>query len=287
MKAQRRHDLQTNTLAKVITKAPSWWQQSGGKLLLGAVVVLAIVLLVRYRITSARLAEARAADDLLIARQRMDELLGTALQPLSPTQVATQRRALFSEAAGKLDDVTRDNTDPDILAEAILAKGDLNWTMATLPALPGASTSPTLQVTKDPKQLLDEAASAYRSILNTYNKNQAAVVAAHFGLAAIAENQGKWDLAEQEYKAIAALPNLPQAYLDQAKQRLDKLPSLRQPILLAMPTTAPAVAASTTQVAISSTAPATRPAPTPPLPPPPTPLGSSTTTTRAATAPAR
>jgi hypothetical protein len=313
MKAQRRHDLQTNTLAKVITKAPNWWQDSGGKLLLGVVIALAAFLLVRYRITSSRAAASKAADDVMLARQQIEEIQNTAIIPAPPAQLATQRRARFSEAAGKLDDVIRDGGDPDLMAEANLAKGDLNWIMATLPPVPGATTNPSLQVVKDPNQLLDAAADAYRAILSNYSNNRAAVVAAHFGLAAIAENQRKWDIAEGEYKAILAIPNLAKSYADQAQRRLDELALLKQSPIIAQPATLPALpptvaapttgpgfgalgpnlvrpttAAATTRpapvAALPMTVPSSRPAPAPPapLPPAPKPLATSTaTTTRA------
>ena len=54
MKAERRHELAENELAKVIKGAPTFWQQSGGKFLLGLIVVLLIVILIQYRIRTNR-----------------------------------------------------------------------------------------------------------------------------------------------------------------------------------------------------------------------------------------
>ena len=61
MKAQRRHELQRSDLAKVIKQAPGFWQQSGGRWLLGAIAVLVVVILIRYRISSTRQTAAQAA----------------------------------------------------------------------------------------------------------------------------------------------------------------------------------------------------------------------------------
>ena len=46
MKAQRRHELQENELAKVIKCAPNFWQESGGKFLAACVAIVIIAVLV-------------------------------------------------------------------------------------------------------------------------------------------------------------------------------------------------------------------------------------------------
>ena len=49
---------------------------------------------------------------------------------------------------------------------------------------------------------LQQAETAYQSVLDRFADQSQAVTAAHFGLAAIAENRGKWDAAKQHYDAI-------------------------------------------------------------------------------------
>ena len=239
MKTKRRHELRENTLARVITKTPSFWQDSGGKFLIGAIVLLAIVLLVRYRISSGRVATAQAGDNLAMARNLIDDLEASGQYAVPPAQLAAHRKQAFGEAANFIEEAGRLSDDPGVGAESLVAKGDLNWTMANLASLPGAATQPSLQVTRDPADLINAAADAYKQVLEKYADNKQAVIAARFGLAAIAENRGDWDAAKTQYQQIIATPGITQAYLEQARERLAKLPTLAQPVLLAAPTTAP------------------------------------------------
>src|SRR3954468_18422028 len=100
MKSQQGHQLQNNTLAKVITKAPNWWQESGGKMLAAALAVLLVVLLVRYRITSNREAQARAADNLATARSMIDQihLLSMQMGGGASQDTAVRRKTAMNEA---------------------------------------------------------------------------------------------------------------------------------------------------------------------------------------------
>ena len=265
MKAQRRHELQQSDLAKVIKQAPSFWQQSGGRWLLAAVAVLVIVILIRYRVGSARQASAAAADSLSISRMLIDQLrspqmlMMTQLAP--PNEVAVRRRQIFSEATNEIGKVTQTTDDRTLNAEAQVARGDLCWTLSTLPPIPGAATQPSL-VVRDPKELITNASEAYRSVLETYSDIKPAVTAARFGLAAIAENQGNWDAAKQQYEAIkAAAPDAgPNHQL--AEQRLNILPKLRETVILAKPATEPAALPPTTASAISPFIAAPKPATT-------------------------
>jgi hypothetical protein len=283
MKSERRHELQQNQLAKVIVGAPTWWQQYGGRALLAAIGILAVVLLVRYRISSTRANQARATESLASARESIIQLQNSGTYNMPVPQQASQRTLLYNDTSAILDETSRLPVSNSLLAENWIAQGDLNWTLANLPELPGAATQPALQLPRDPQQLLKNAKEAYQTVLDKYPDQQRAVIAARFGLAAIAENMAEWDTAQNQYNAIAQIPNIAQAYLTQAKFRLDRLPEIRQtpilaepatmpiaalpttlPVGIAAPTTAataPAVALGTTKPA--ATAPATPPAPRP------------------------
>ena len=153
MKAQRRHDLQQNDLSKVITKAPTFWQQSGGKFLAVLVAVLVIVILIRYRISTNRQGQVQARDSLAQARTAINELQGTVQASFSPgaaNEAAVQRRSAFNEGNAALSQAMTLSDDRKLQAEALIARGDLNWTAATLPELPGAATQPSLQL-RDPR----------------------------------------------------------------------------------------------------------------------------------------
>jgi hypothetical protein len=245
MKAERRHQLQDNTLAKVITKAPNWWQESGAKFLAIAVAVLVIVFLIRYRISSNREAEAGAVQNLATARTIIDEVQQQAMSsPLAPAQQqATQRRQLYNDANEAIGRALTLSDDKKIAAEALLAKADLAWELATLPAIPGAATQPTLQV-RDPKELISNANEAYQTILNNYADQIYAAIAARFGLAALAENKRDFDAAKSQYEKLALETKDFPAYQQLAAERLKKLDELRHPVILATPATMPAIAAS-------------------------------------------
>jgi hypothetical protein len=297
MKAERRHELQQNTLAKVIIGAPSWWQQWGGRSLLIAVAVLAVSLLINYRITSTRANTARAAEAVSAARDNIIQLQNSSQYNMPPAAIASQRNRLFNDTSAILEETARLPVSKSLLAENYLAQGDLNWTLANLSELPGAATQPSLQLPRDPQQLLKGAREAYQTVLDKYPDQQQAVIAARFGLAAIAENMGEWDAAQTQYNTVAQIPNVPQAYLTLAKFRLDRLPEIRQMPRIAepasmptaampaplptgiaapAPTTAPTIAMSTTKPA--ATTPVMPPAPSKPPTSAPKPIPTSAAT---------
>jgi hypothetical protein len=253
MKAERRHQLQNNTLAKVITGAPNWWQDAGGKMLAAAVVLLLIVLLVRYRISSNHAAQAKAADNLATARSLIEQIHQLSLYQSAPVQeIAVRRKTYMNDANNAIAEAMRLSDDRKVQAEALVAKGDLNWTLASQPVLPGAATQPSLQLGKDPKELKNLAAESYEAVLNNYGDLKYASVAARFGLAAIAEDRAEWDGARAQYEKIKAEALDGGAFAAQASARLRLLDLIRQPVILAPPTTAPAVAPAATAAPATS-----------------------------------
>src|SRR5438034_5910423 len=164
MKAERRPHLKDNTLAKVITKAPNWWQDSGGKMLAGALALLLIVLLIRYRISSNRESAAKAADNLATARSLIEQIQQLSLFQMAPPQeIAVRRKTFMNDASNAISEAMQLSEDRKVQAEALIAKGDLNWTLATQPQLAGASTQPSLQIGRDPKELMNLAAEAHQT----------------------------------------------------------------------------------------------------------------------------
>ena len=245
MKAERRHELAENELAKVIKGAPTFWQQSGGKFLLGLIVVLLIIVLIQYQRRTAREGMAEAKSQLALARDLTDQLqLDTAQMTwlfAPPQETIGRRKAALSEATNALDSALSLSDDRRIEAEAMLARGDLHWTAARLPEVPGAATQPALQM-KSRKEYLSSAAEAYQAVVNGYTDVTHADMAARFGLAAIHEERGEWDAAEKMYKSIVADSGNITAYNGLAEGRLNILPTLRQPVIFGKPTTEPALA---------------------------------------------
>lgn len=311
MKAQRRHELQENELAKVIKRAPSFWQQSGGKILALLIAVLVIALLIQFRRSSNREAHAQAIEGLSNARALIDELKASALmigmEPAEPAGL--RRKQYFNDATNIIGEVTRLTDDRQLTAEALLARGDLNWAAATLPELPGSATQPALQFNR--KESLDSAAEAYRTVVDNYGDIKQAAVAARLSLGAIAEERGQWDEAKAIYEKVAAEAKDQPAYAELARARLQILEQLRNPVILATPSTLPAIpplvaapttatmpmgaattapaappAAPTTASAGAATQPAVAQPPPPPAPPAPTaaPAAAPATTAPAAAA---
>jgi hypothetical protein len=265
MKAERRHELAENELAKVIKRAPTFWQQSGGKFLLGLIVVLLIIVLIQYRMRSNREGIAQASEQLALARGYVDQLQNDAAQMswmfAPPQEVTLRRKQALSEGNAAIDNALRLSDERRIEAEAMLARGDLNWTAASLPSVPGAATQPSLQM-KPPKEYLATAAEAYQTVANSYSDITHADLAARFGLAAIHEQRGEWDQAKQIYEKIAADASKLGAYKQLADARAKAVDVLREPVIMGKPATEPAMPdmsqfSSTTQIPPTIAAPTT------------------------------
>jgi hypothetical protein len=234
MKAERRHELQTNTLAQALAGAPAWWQKYGGRVLFLLIAAVLAVILIRFRVSSGRAAEQAAQQNLAVARTLIDELDNFNQLRGQPDQMTIIRE----DASRALESATGGSDTPATQAEVLVARGDLYWTLASIPK-PPASTQPSAtqpaQPERSPEQLIDEAARAYQAVLDQFGNEKHAAVAARMGLAAIAENRGNWDVAREHYEAVARDETLAQAYRGHATRRLEQLPQLQKPILIVAP----------------------------------------------------
>jgi hypothetical protein len=256
MKAERRHELQTNTLAKAMTRAPEAWQKYGGRVLfLLAAAILAFVL-VRYRIQTSRAAEESAQQNLSVARTLIQELSNFDTLRAQPQQLTILRE----DAARSLDASAEGSDDPRTLAEILIARGDLYWTLASIPQAPATqpTTAPAASQ-RSPEQLLDDAAKSYQAVLDQYADQTPSAVAARFGLAAIAENREQWDVARQHYEAVQNASAAAEVYREQSKRRIELLPELQKPILIVEPTPATQPATQAVAATQPTTAPTTSP----------------------------
>ncbi len=139
------------------------------------------------------------------------------------------REDFYAEGLQQADQVLQKAPDSQtaMKAQALLLKGDFNFDMANLPDLPGAATQPALRPAESADSLLSNAADAYTQILQNYGSDASAVTAAHFGLAAVAENRGDWNDAKAQYQAV--LDSGTEApYKALASRRLLLLPQLQQ-----------------------------------------------------------
>jgi hypothetical protein len=257
MKAERRHDLETNDLAKKIIQAPDYFKLYGTRIALGVVALAVVLMLVNYRIRTNRenLAEAqRGVSDARSAVQRLASLNTGAAGHAQ--EVANQRQSLITGASQAIEMVNEKSDDPKLLAQAATIKGDLYWTVANLPELPGAATQPALAVSVKADDALASAEAAYKRVVDGYGDQVMAVATARLGLAAIAENRGQWDEARKQYQAVAADARMPKSFKEEAGTRERLLGQLQKGVYLVQPAgqqeqaaTAPAAGAATVPAA--------------------------------------
>jgi hypothetical protein len=242
MKAQRRHELKQNSLIRSLKQLPNAGQQYGSRIALGIILVAVVILVIRSRMNA-------AADRLNLAQQSLNQAGGDLFQldgrlvskPGAELQLAQDRQGLYSDGIKLADDALEKaaNKDLHIKAQALLYKGDLNFELANLPTLPGAATQPALQPDEKPTELLENAEAAYSQVLSDCAGEVFAVTAAHFGLAAIAENRApadasQWEIAHQQYQAVID-SQAAQAFKAIAVQRLSLLTQMQQPVLTDVP----------------------------------------------------
>jgi hypothetical protein len=297
MKAERRHELKTNSLARGIEHLPEASRQHGTKVMVGVLLALLVVFFIRQRIVSGRAREASAAQALNAARGAIaeaDEVVNLAMfNPfmqgmLSPQNLATMRQQIATRGEEGVRSVLETADDPRLIAEAKLARGDLNWKLANFPDLPGAATQPALQFPRSRKDLLQSALQSYQEVLDDPGSPRETMWTARFGLAAVRENQGEWDKAKEQYRNLVNDLNVPQPLKDQAVDRLNKLDQRRRPVLLGAPvaeevppTTGPAISTAPSTSPATTTQSTTGPASTNPASTGPTSTGPASTTSPA------
>jgi len=239
MKSQRRRQLKTNVLAQQIEHAPDLLKQYGGKILLLIVVAALASILVRRIISSRQEAQRTARSQLAIARDSINELSRGDAQFFDPESRAANRRRLSLDAQNAIRAVRENTSDTTLLAEASIADGDLNWHLANLPPIPGSATRSSLNLPETPDAYLKRAQDAYQFVLNNYPDDHFAAAAAHFGLAAIAEDRNDWNTAQSHYNAVINDPAAYESYKTIARERLDRLAEIQKPVFVGAVTTRP------------------------------------------------
>ena len=253
MKAQRRHELKQNTLARGLENLPEVSRRHGTKILVVVMVGLLVTLLIRNRVTNARADAELSAHLLGNARDLVMQL-----RESSERNSATQMVVVGPQVAKGVDEIVQRilelSDDATVVAEARLVQGDLNWELASLPEPPGAATRPQLALPQSDEQLLQKAADAYQAVVADPKSPKESEVSARLGLAAVAENRKQWDQAKEQYQKVVDDPAAPKPLKDLAARSLSQLEIIRRTPLIGAPASAPAVA---TQPTTTSTAPAT------------------------------
>ncbi|HXE52852.1 MAG TPA: hypothetical protein VN541_07560 [Tepidisphaeraceae bacterium] len=262
MKAERRHDLKTNALARGLEGFPYYWRTYGSQALLVVLIFLIVFMLVRYwNEKKARQAE-ELSSSMAQIQQDLRELdqIPMGYMSLPSDKLADERKRLAQDADASIATVLNTAKDSKLLASAWRARGELDWKLANLPDPPGADTQPVLAVgNKD--TLLSDSRSAFEQVLQPqYSTAVEDVFAARLGLAAIAENQNQWDKAREQYQGIADAANMPDAFRQYARDQIGELPKYEHPVYLGPPATLPSLfnkpSATTKPSVLGPTAPA-------------------------------
>ena len=312
MKAERRHELKTNTWAQGLGGLPAFWSVYGTKVLLGVVAVLAIVLFIRVQRNTALEAREQSGEAYSAAVSGITSLQNLPMTVRDPAKAADQARQIQTQVETAIAQVLDTSDDDALKAEALVARGDLNWHLSRMPgirsgsALPvgtqpttasaAASTRPA-PVSSEADELLEKARRAYDAATRASGAKPVTIATARFGLAAIAEQRGQWEEARKAYETVRDDAGMPQPFRDEATLRLDDLKQIQKPVLIGRPATEPA-----SDLPDVETRPATEPAidlpdvesPSatapvgPPVPAATKPATTATTTTRTTTtAPAK
>jgi hypothetical protein len=236
MKAQRRHELKTNTLAEAMAQLPNTGLRNAATSLAIVLGGVLIGLLIRFRISSGAERTARAADNLAQVREEISDIKQSAAMSIDPGIPAETYRDVNSRLESILADAGSGN--PQLAAEALIARGDANWYMAAV----ASSTTQPSAMPQSQSELLGAAQAAYEQVVSTYPQENFSVNTARFSLAAIAENRSDWDAARKQYQSIVDDPQAGDLLHIRAHALLAGVDQLQHPPLLAaatQPTTAP------------------------------------------------
>jgi hypothetical protein len=249
MKSKRQEELPKKTLSQPVSVWQMFFQRYGSRILLGLTLVVLAVLVIRYRTETARQREATAKASVVRARQDLQQLRqDMTLSSASPELLAARRDQLTAQIMAELSEALADSSDSDatLKADAYTIRGDLYWALANSPVFPQAATRPSLATKESPDILLGEAEADYRHVIEQYPNEILDWSTAEMGLAAIAEDRGKWDDARTHYDEIVKRSDLPEMVKSTAELRLALLTRISQPVLVGpYPATAASASAAT------------------------------------------
>jgi hypothetical protein len=254
---------------------PDYVREYGGRVALGLAIVILAVVLILQRTNHSRVEAERQRDELSFARSVIQRLENAAVTFQGTTTFDPTNPAV-ADAARRLRDIRDNASDKAVLAEATLAQGDLDWARANFPDLSAATTQPSTQPApkpeKDRAEYLSDAKTAYQQVVSQYPDQNIPVLAAHFGLAAVAEDARNWDEARKEYEAVKNSLDVIDSYKRLADMKLKALDDIRQPVLIGqvaeklelppLPTTQTATGPTTANTPTTRSAPAAATRPT-------------------------
>ncbi len=243
MKAERRHELQTNSLALWLQiRLPEIWQKYGNHILLGLIIVVGAYWFARWRVEAPKKARAQATQVLGIVNQN---ITGLRRMSVNPEDVA--------DVPQRISDALNTSDDKDIQALAHALLGEYHWTLASMPQ--GLTTQPARI---SPDELYRKADENFRNALAAGSRQPDILARAHFGRAMIAEQQAfekargqqfkadpakepLWQVARAAYQAVADNPDMYPVLREEAKLKISELEKMQKPVWIGKvnPTTVP------------------------------------------------
>ncbi len=214
MDADHRHELKTNDLEEFLTHFKDFWARWGNAITIAALVV--VIAFTGWRLYSTRQTSAKE-------------------KTLSELATATTPAALMS--------LGRETSDASVRPRAYLRGADKRLyelvapAAAAAPGVDDAGEGPGIVAkpldSADRQKHLDEAARMYRQAIE-HATHPVYVLNARLGLGAVAEFEGKWDEARQEYERVVKdAGELYAAHASQAKAKLAMLDRLMLPVTFA------------------------------------------------------
>src|SRR5262245_39868629 len=131
MKAERRHELQQNSLARFLDNLPVMLRLYADRILLVVVLILLVIVLIRWRVNAAATRAAQITDNLAAAKTSLKQLEQIRMGG-APDQVASFRSRVISEVNDAIEQVANNSSSSDaaLQAQALVTRGDLYWTLA-------------------------------------------------------------------------------------------------------------------------------------------------------------
>ncbi len=215
MKAQRRHELQQNELARMLMESREFFNKYGAYVAGGLLVVVVILVGGAIWRNSYQNRQLEAWNRFAEMRRESGTLL-TGTSPADPMNLINRLRNLGS------------SDQPALRLEALHLAGNVAWQYAV-----GFDRA---RDAAEKTALLDTSAEIYEQITREHPKNVSAVGRAQLALATIREEQGRFDDAKKIYDALLADARFADSYVrTRAADSLERLPRISQPIVFAPP----------------------------------------------------
>ena len=199
-------------------------------------VVAAIAMFINWRVKTAAMNKMSVKNELATARDQVGRLHFGQFAEMKLADLIKAVQTAQTQANASIASVLNSSdSDAAMRAEALTLRGDMNWYLANLPEMPGATTQASLRLSDSGDSYLLKASDAYQEVIknSTYADQHEQLAVAHMGLAAIAENQHNWAEAQKQLQAVVSDTNNLTVMIEQAKLQLDELPNIQQALYVA------------------------------------------------------